>query len=161
MHPAAYEWVRRFATSEPVAVLDIGGRNINGSVRDLFPGATKYVAVDLYPGEGVDVVSDVTLWDTDDSFDVVVCCEVLEHAPNWREIVRTAHARCKDGGTFLMTCAGPGRGPHSGVDGNDLQPGEHYENIDPGLFEKELTATGWTSFLVDTQGYDLRAVAIR
>lgn len=162
MHPAAYDWVARFATAGDLTVLDIGGRNINGTVRDLFPGATEYVAVDLYPGPGVDVVGDVTEWETDARFDVVVCAEVLEHAANWRGIVATAYERCREGGRFVMTCAGPGRHPHSGVDGEwRLHDGEHYGNIAPEEMEAELAAGGWSSFTVDQQGLDLRSIAFR
>ncbi len=160
MHPAAYEWVARFGTTETVRVLDIGGRNINGSCRSIFPGA-DYTAVDLYPGQDVDVVADITEWGTDEVFDVVVCAEVLEHATNWKAIVRTAYKRCREGGTFVMTCAGPGRASHSGIDGAGLKDDEYYGNVDPTEFEKELVAIGWTSFMVNVAGCDLRAVAVR
>lgn len=162
MHPQAYDWVAHFSTKDAVSVLDIGGRNINGSVRELFPAATQYVAVDLYDGPGVDVACDITLWDDDRTFDVVVCAEVLEHAENWRGIIGSAYARCSDGGTFIMTCAGPGRQPHSGVDGQwRLLDGEHYANITPEDLEACLAATGWTSFTIDQRGEDVRCVAVR
>jgi SAM-dependent methyltransferase len=162
MHKQAYDWVKRFATPAAIDVLDIGGRNINGSVRELYPGAVRYVAVDLHDGPGVDVVADVTTWDEPGTFDVVVCCEVLEHAPNWREIVRTAHDRLKPGGQFVMTCAGPGRAPHSGVDGGwKLHPGEHYGNVSERELEEVLAQTGWATFTTDVAGEDTRCVAVR
>ena len=40
MHPEAMEWVAKHATGDPVSVLDLGGRYINGSPRELFPNAT-------------------------------------------------------------------------------------------------------------------------
>jgi hypothetical protein len=33
VHEQAYDWITRHATEEPVDVLDIGGRDINGSCR--------------------------------------------------------------------------------------------------------------------------------
>ena len=79
MHPEAYEWVRPHATSEPVEVLDIGGRNINGTSRDHFPHATRFTVIDIAEGPGVDVVADAATWTPDRSYDVVVCTEVFEH----------------------------------------------------------------------------------
>jgi len=46
--------------------------------------------------------------------------------------VLQAFRMLEPGGMFVMTAAGPGRAPHSAVDGKGLQPGEHYANIDPG-----------------------------
>jgi hypothetical protein len=162
MHPAAHKWVERFGSFDAVTVLDIGGRNINGTIRDCFPCAARYVAVDLYPGVGVDVVGDVCEWETDETFDVVVCCEVLEHAPNWKEIVGTAYDRCKDGGKFVMTCAGPGRAVHSGVDGQwRLHEGEHYGNVSPEELSDALASMPWASFAVDQTGQDVRCVAVK
>lgn len=160
MHDAAMRWVERFATSDEVSVLDIGGRNINGSVKDLFPNASRYVSVDLYDGPGVDVACDITQWESDETFDVVVCCEVLEHSEKWRKIVATALERCKDGGQLIVTCAGPGRPVHSGVDGGwSLKSGEYYGNVVPEELGKALN--GFTSVLIDVLGTDLRAVAIK
>jgi hypothetical protein len=162
MHPAAYEWIAVHATDEPVNVLDIGGRNINGTVRGLFPNATEYVSIDLYPGDGVNVVGDITTWKDDRVFDIVVCAEVLEHAENWRDIIDAAFERLEPGGWFLMTCAGPGRHPHSAVDGEwTLKAGEYYENISPADLDEVLASQDWASFLVDQQGEDVRCFAVR
>ena len=57
MHPEAYSWVAHHATVETVAVLDIGGRDINGSTRDLFPNS-EWVVLDYLPGDNVDVEAD-------------------------------------------------------------------------------------------------------
>jgi hypothetical protein len=32
-------------------------------------------------------------------------------------------------GRIIITCAGPGRDPHSAIDGGELRPDEHYANI--------------------------------
>jgi hypothetical protein len=50
-------WIAEHATSEPVTVLDLGGRDINGSPRRLFPAATRYTVLDIRPGDGVLIVT--------------------------------------------------------------------------------------------------------
>lgn len=158
MHVTARQWVALHARPAR-SVLDIGGRDINGSVRDLFPGAKSYVSIDLLAGPAVDVVGDVTLWDWDETFEVVVCCEVLEHAENWRDILRAAHGKLEAGGLFILTCAGPGRAPHSGTDGGHLRPEEYYSNITEKDLFAELLERGFVDITTSVSGEDLRAVA--
>lgn len=163
MHPEAYDWVSRHCpATDTAAVLDIGGRNINGSVRNLFPNATTYTALDIAEGEGVDVVADASTWTPDRVYDVVVAAEVFEHADSWPEICRTALNALRPGGTFIATMAGPGRPPHSGVDGGpSLYPGEHYANVRPERLRAVLVQLGWADVVVDQQHSpaDVRAVA--
>lgn len=153
MHSAAREWVAAHAL--PGDVLEIGSRNINGTVRDLFPG--DYTGLDISEGPGVDVVADVTEWTTRKRFDVVVCCEVLEHTD--APIIDAAHRLLRKGGTLILTAAGPGREPHSAVDGGPLRPGEWYANIDPD--ELRVALSGWSEVTVDVAGDDVRAVAVK
>jgi SAM-dependent methyltransferase len=87
------------------------------------------VSVDLEAGPEVDVVADVLDWEPPWKADLVVTCEVLEHAPDARGIVNRCVGFLAPGGRLLITCAGPGREPHSGHDGGVPWPGEHYANI--------------------------------
>lgn len=164
MHPEAYSWVRRFAPPDARRVLDIGGRNINGTTRALFPGAEVYRAIDILPGDGVDIVADAATWTPDGEYDVVVCTEVFEHAARWPDIVTTAFKALRPGGLFLATMAGPGRPVHSGVDGLwQLHPGEHYANVPPAMLSHVLTDAGFTEIRVDQQPQpaDVRCIARR
>jgi SAM-dependent methyltransferase len=168
MHEQAMEWIAKHATSGPVSVLDIGGRDVNGSPRHLFPAATRYTVLDALPGEqvtDVDVIADAATWNpSGQQWDVVVCAEVLEHAAQWRAILRTAFAACAPGGRLIVTTAAPGRPPHSAVDGMlPLQPGEHYANIRPASLLQALLAAGWKDVVVDTQEFpaDVRATAVK
>jgi len=57
--------------------------NVNGSIRDVFEaGATSYVGIDLTAGPGVDrVMSSHEIeraWPAE-TFNTVLCCEMLEH----------------------------------------------------------------------------------
>lgn len=162
MHTNALEWIRCHVTDEPVTVLDIGGRNINGSPRPLFPYATTYTVLDIADGPGVDIVADAAEWKPDREYDVVVCAEVFEHTPVWPEICETAYLALRPGGRLIVTCAGPGRNPHSAVDGGDLRPGEHYGNVDPGELRAALEEF-FADVVVDqqTNPADVRAVATK
>ncbi len=165
MHDAAMRWIAEHATEAKVSVLDLGGRSINGSPRHLFPNASEYTVVDIRPGDGVDVVADAATYHTNGvRYDVVLAAEVFEHTASWPAICRTAHKACKPGGVFIVTTAGPGRPPHSGIDGEfRLHPGEHYANVPAFELERVLLETGWTDVTVDSQPSpaDTRAVATK
>jgi hypothetical protein len=164
MHPQAMAWIAAHATSEPVSVLDLGGRFINGSPVGLFPNATAYTVLDILPGDGVDVVADAATWEPDREYDVVVAAELFEHAAAWPAICRTAYRACARSGRLIITTAAPGRPVHSGVDGGPLlHPGEHYANIPAFELERVLVETGFRDITVDAQlaPADTRAVATK
>ena len=115
----------------PKRVLEIGGRNINGTIRDLFAGVDEYHAIDLEPGSGVDTVADWLAYDPPFVPDCIVCCEVLEHAPEAEAMVVKALRSLAPGGVLIVTAAGPGRMPHSAIDGGAIRQGEFYKNVDP------------------------------
>lgn len=163
MHDEAYAWVSRFASNELLVVLDLGGRDINGNCRPLFPNA-GYTVLDIAAGPNVDIVADAATWTPDREYDVVVCTEVFEHTPVWPDICQTAFKACKSGGLVVLTMAGPGRPAHSGVDGGwQLHPGEHYRNVYPHRLKQVLEQVGFVEVVVDQQHSpaDVRAVAVR
>lgn len=164
MHPQVLQWIGlRAATSDPVSVLDIGGRDINGTVRELFPAA-RFTSLDLYPHPSVDIVADAAEWRTDERYDIVTCTEVFEHTDHWRDICRTAYAVLRPGGAFAVTCAAPGRGVHSGIDGQwRLLEGETYGEVSAVELREALEAAGFVDIITDqqpsppdTRGYALK-----
>lgn len=161
MHDAAMEWIRSHADRAATSVLDIGGRDINGSPRALFPDALPYRTLDITAGPGVDVVADAATWTPDRHYTAVVCAEVLEHTPDWRAILATAFEALTPGGHLVATMAGPGRAPHSAVDGGRLRPGEYYGNVDPADLAIILGGLGFGDVLVDVLGDDVRCTATR
>jgi len=128
MHAEAFAFVKQFSNEYPIDVIEIGSRNINGTVRGLFPNA-RWTGLDLHPGPDVDVVCDMLDYTPPDSVDLIICCEVLEHAEQWKQMVSRAADWLKPGGRMIITCAGPGRLPHSHIDGCQLRPGEYYGNV--------------------------------
>jgi len=156
MHAEAMQWIAGHASRGPV--LDVGGRDVNGTPRHLFPG--EYTVLDMRPAPNVDIVADAATWRTDRRWPVVVCSEVLEHTPQWRAVVRTCGLALAPGGRLIITCAGPGRPEHSAYDGAlTLQPGEYYGNVDPAELAAVLKECGMTDVTVDQAGHDVRAVA--
>lgn len=168
MHEQAMAWIAKHATSDPVTVLDIGGRDVNGSPRHLFPAATRYTVLDIRPGEqvtDVDIIADAAEWNPGgQQWDLIICAETFEHTASWRAICRTAYAACAPGGRLIVTTAAPGRPPHSAVDGEfRLLPGEHYANIRPAELGRVLAEAGWADVVVDVQPSpaDVRATAVK
>jgi len=157
MHPAVYEWVGKFATDEPVSVLDLGGRDVNGTCRPLFPNAAPYVVIDLIQAADVTIVGDAAKWNPNRRYDVVLSTEVFEHTSRWPEMCATARRALAPGGVFVVTCAGPGRAPHSGVDGEQVRDGEWYANVNPDDLELMLRMLGFSDVQVYEQGEDVWA----
>jgi hypothetical protein len=125
MHDGAFEFVRRFSTDESLTVIEIGSRDINGSVRPCFPNAS-WIGIDVAAGPGVDIVID--------AIDYSPECQIISRAETW----------IKPGGRIIITCAGTGRLPHSAVDGGPLQAGEHYANITHEQLVAEFQNGGFT-----------------
>lgn len=139
MHAEARGYVARVVAGETYdAVVEVGGRWINGGIRDLLDCRT-YTSLDLHPGPNVDVVADVCEWAPPAPVDLVVCCEVLEHAQNAKGVVGACVGMLGPGGQIVITCAGPDRAPHSGLDGGAVRPDEHYANIAPEDLDEWLT----------------------
>jgi hypothetical protein len=163
VHQEAMQWGARFATSEPVSVLDLGGRDINGTPRALFPNAAPYVVLDIQAGPNVDIVGDAATWEPDREYDLVLCFECFEHTQLWPAICTTIFAALRPGGTAILTMAGPGRPAHSALDGGPLRRDEYYANVYPGDLEIVLKDAGFTDVIVDYQPgpADTRAVATK
>jgi SAM-dependent methyltransferase len=127
--------IQRGTSPAPANVLELGSRDINGSPRILFPPSVRYVGMDIWPGEGVDIVHDcaepITPLLGDERFALIICAEVLEHAPRWADIVHHAADALTPDGVLLLTMATDPRQPHSALHGCALEPGEYYGNVPP------------------------------
>jgi SAM-dependent methyltransferase len=126
MHPAAFGFVERLNLSAP-RVVEIGSRNVNGTVRDCIRH-DEWTGVDVEAGDGVDWVGDFADW-PGGPVELVVSTEVLEHAPDVNGLLDHAADVLVEGGWLVVTCATTGRTPHSAVDGGPVRDGEHYRNV--------------------------------
>jgi SAM-dependent methyltransferase len=92
-----YEWVKRHVNRVHAPVLEIGSKryaNVSYDYRNLFAGHGAYIGTDMAPGDGVDVVADLTA-DFDClpdqlrtmRFGAILCLSVLEHV---RDIYKLA-----------------------------------------------------------------------
>ena len=172
MHPDAYKYVASQSSliiAPDMSVVEIGGRDIHGSVRSLFQ-ACRYTAIDLIPGPGVDIVADGAEWRPSTPADCVVCCEVLEHTRKVKAIINNAAMMLRQSGRLIVTCAGRHRQPYSPIDGGPPRPGEFYHNIELELILRILAepdrSTGysrWQRFecSVGRSGQDVFFYAIR
>jgi SAM-dependent methyltransferase len=94
-------------------VVEIGSRDVNGSVRpvveDLQPA--EYTGVDIEPGPRVDIVCDATgvleLFGPE-SFDIVISTELHEHVRDWRTVINNMKSLLRPGGTLLITTRSKG-----------------------------------------------------
>jgi SAM-dependent methyltransferase len=77
-------FAKQFIPTSPGRILEIGSKQYGSTqgFREAYGG--DYVGLDLESGPGVDVVADLTedFWPLEpESFDLVICCSVLEHVP--------------------------------------------------------------------------------
>lgn len=163
MHPEAFSYVADIVAEQNLEgdVLDLGGRYINGTTKDLFPEGHRYVVVDIEPDPSVDIVADAGDLDLGETFDIVLSTELLEHTPRGADIVASAYRHLKAGATFVATMAGPGRPPHGAAGSPWPLEGEWYQNVWPFALEEWLTAAGFTEYKIDTLGTDVRCWARR
>jgi SAM-dependent methyltransferase len=99
-------------TSEgAVTVVDIGARDLNGSLREATPQEFTYIGVDMVEGKGVDIVLDdpYTLPLDSDSADIVLSSSCFIHAEmfwlSFLEIMRVL----KPAGLFYMNVPSNGK----------------------------------------------------
>jgi predicted methyltransferase len=158
MHAEAMQYVAGWAKGRTYRrVLEFGSLNINGTARDVIAtyDDESYFGIDVQDGYGVDEVVDAVDYRAALPVELVVCCEVLEHAADVPGIVRSAFENLIPGGVFLVTCATEPREPHSAVDGGPkLREKEHYANVEP---ETLVTLCRKQGFIVqDTQVHLMR-----
>lgn len=182
MHPGAFEFVKRTVAAKATdedrrgRVLEVGSRIFYqqdrevGSLRGLFPEA-RYFGIDCFAGPGVDLVvprahewirKQVELGDASPFLpvDVVLCCEVLEHDPFWRETVTACLEALRPEGLAIFTWATPLRAPHEVASASP--DGKHYAGVRIDDFAKVANPLAWMLTCEQSQdGTDGYAWAVR
>ena len=83
-------------------VLDIGAGERN-RYADLFK-ASEYVTMDVHSGSNVQIVGSIEAVPAEaESFDSIVCTQVLEHVPHPVQAIKELHRVLKPGGHVLVT----------------------------------------------------------
>ena len=103
-----------------MVVVDVGGKNVNGSLRPIFEQAgMRFVCVDMDPHPSVDIVvkPGERLPFEDGTIDLVVSSSCFEHDPCFWMTIREMARITKPGG-FVYVSA-PGTGPHHGYPGDN------------------------------------------
>lgn len=165
MHPAAFHWAKITIPEVPGRVLEIGGADINGSIRNFFYW-NEYTCVDIEDANGVDVVAPFVDWakeQEEQSYDLIVCFEVFEHTPDWRQMVNQTYRLLSSGGRFIGTCASGSREPHSSRNEDYMPEDEYYENVKPSKFVNQLEKAGYVDYRIDVlrRSADLRWTATK
>jgi hypothetical protein len=113
MNNAVIEFVRKHQDKLTGNVIDVGGMDVNGSLKKYWP---HFLVVDMREGKGVDVVckaEDLSTRFGKGSFDGLVSCETLEHMEDWRGCVRGMWDVVKENGWLVMTIAAMTKGRHN------------------------------------------------
>ena len=112
MHEVVMRFGAKHAPKFVGKILDVGSRNINGTIRDVLPVT---LGIDYVSGPCVDQVLDATkLIETfgADSWDNVISNDALEHMQDWDGCLTNMWGVLKPGGMFLITMANPKKGYH-------------------------------------------------
>lgn len=118
MHIGNRDWLKSLRQKYPQSftgaqVLEIGAYNVNGTARDYFQDAKRYVGVDVAKGPCVDIVSEAK--DTKfvpGEFDTLVYLSVFEHDPIWRVGFEHNLQWVRKDGLILICFGAEGNRPH-------------------------------------------------
>lgn len=99
-------------------VIEFGARYVNGTVRYAIEQykPKSYYGVDMEAGPCVDIVSSLDKIFTifpENSFDLVISCEMLEHVIDFNETVQIIKKICKPGGIIMISTRSLGFGYHA------------------------------------------------
>jgi len=99
-------------------VLEVGSRDMNGSFRSIIMKfkPKEYIGVDIENGSCVDKICsiyDLVKEFGINSFDYVICTEVIEHLQGWQLAINNLKDVCSPKGYILITTRSKGFGYHS------------------------------------------------
>ena len=123
-------------------ILEVGSKNLNGTVRDFFGEDTNYIGIDLSYGDCVDTVVPGELIQLPNAWaDIVISTECFEHAENWDKIFLNMLRILKPGGLIFLTFAGFNRPTHGTIDcheGSSPDTNNYYKNLGANDIAREI-----------------------
>lgn len=139
-HPQQYNFIEKQCHARVeyfinTRVLEIGSRNINGTIRGLFSEPKLYIGLDLSPGRDVDIVCRAHEYPgapDNQPFDVSVSCEALEHDAYWPRTFLRMWELTRHNGLLMFTCATTGRpehGTHTWLASDSPDTNNYYRNL--------------------------------
>lgn len=135
MHPDSMFLMTNFVTKHAdrirgLKVLDVGSQDINGCYRPIFEGlGCQYTGTDIVGGNNVDVITPFDRLAFDDqSFDVVVSGQTLEHAERPWQLAQEMARVLKPGG--IVCWIAPWR---FHVHRDELCPYDRWRILDDGM----------------------------
>lgn len=102
-----YQYLTKHIPKVDGPVLEVGSRAVNGMTTDyrkVYPDG--FVGLDLFPGEGVDVVADLTKGvepGQEGRYALVICCSVLEHVEDPWAMARSITKLLRPGGKAYIS----------------------------------------------------------
>lgn len=114
MRPCCFVFGMKNLTKEEVKgkmVIEIGSHGVNGSLRPIIESwsPSEYVGTDIEHGFGVDIIcaaENLAEKFGNESFDIVISTDVIEHIRNWKKAISNMKKICKTGGLILIaTCS--------------------------------------------------------
>jgi SAM-dependent methyltransferase len=115
MHASVLTWAKDVISTYGLHgnVLEVGSLDVNGSLRQFFP-LSIYTGIDMRAGVGVDFVMNAHELDcfADNSMDVVVCTEVLEHDDKFWLTLKEIGRVLKPQGRMILTTRSNGFQEH-------------------------------------------------
>lgn len=141
-------------------VIDIGGRDVNGSPKDYFVKAgMEYTCLDLIKGKNVDIVmnaDDIPSKLKSETYDVVCCLETLEHVKKPWIIIENCKYLLKKGGWLILTAPSINHPKHE-------WPGDYYRYFETTFrevfFEGYENITTWEGYWGET-GSEIKPDAV-
>ena len=87
-------------------ILEIGSLDVNGAVRHIFNHVPVYHGVDIKEGKNVDFVGRFCTPEVqsklDDTYDLILCLNILEHDYTWRETLSACCEKMSIGSDLLI-----------------------------------------------------------